>query len=145
MFVKVCFCFIWQKTLKPVWAIRSLHKSAVEGILFLFVSFLFFSFPSTAEHLCSPPTVLKRPDPVDTVTASYGRFISDVKPEHLSSVVLQRSKRMILDSMGVGLIGSTTDVFALALQHCQVRLCKKTNTSKGFYFMSTESSLVVRR
>ncbi|XP_005795408.1 cis-aconitate decarboxylase-like [Xiphophorus maculatus] len=26
---------------------------------------------------------------------------------------------MVLDSIGVGLIGSTTDVFDLALQHCQ--------------------------
>lgn len=35
--------------------------------------------------------------------------------------MLHRSKRMVLDSIGVGLIGSTTDVFELALQHCQVR------------------------
>ncbi|KAJ4932070.1 hypothetical protein JOQ06_024085 [Pogonophryne albipinna] len=82
-----------QKTIRPVWAVRGLHKSAVE--------------------------VLKRPDPEDTVTASYGRFISEVKLQHLSSLVLHRSKRMVLDSIGVGLIGSTTDVFELALQHCQ--------------------------
>ncbi|KAL3045007.1 hypothetical protein OYC64_013304 [Pagothenia borchgrevinki] len=82
-----------QKTIRPVWAVRGLHKSAVAA--------------------------LKRPDPEDTVTASYGRFISEVKPQHLSSLVLHRSKRMVLDSIGVGLIGSTTDVFELALQHCQ--------------------------
>lgn len=86
----------------------------------LFVLFL------AAEHLCCLSAVLKHPDPEDSITASYGRFISHVKPEHLSSVVLQRSKRMILDSIGVGLIGSTTDVFELALQHCQVRLRKET-------------------
>uniref|UniRef100_A0A3B4X4N8 Immunoresponsive gene 1, like n=1 Tax=Seriola lalandi dorsalis TaxID=1841481 RepID=A0A3B4X4N8_SERLL len=56
----------------------------------------------------------------DTVTASFGKFISEIKPQHLSSVVLHRSKRMVLDSIGVGVIGSTTDVFELALQHCQV-------------------------
>lgn len=91
---------------------------------FLFFSSLLTSFGLflAAEHLCSLSAVLKDPDPEDSVTASYGRFISGVKPEHLSSVVLQRSKRMILDSIGVGLIGSTTDVFELALQHCQVRL-----------------------
>uniref|UniRef100_A0A3Q3W234 Cis-aconitate decarboxylase n=1 Tax=Mola mola TaxID=94237 RepID=A0A3Q3W234_MOLML len=65
------------------------------------------------------PAVLKHPAPEDTVTASYGRFISEAKPQHLSSLVLHRSKRMVLDSIGVGLIGSTTDVFDLALQHCQ--------------------------
>ncbi|KAK9517925.1 hypothetical protein VZT92_023257 [Zoarces viviparus] len=82
-----------QKTIRPVWAVRGLHTPAVEA--------------------------LKRPAPEDTVTASYGRFISQVKPQHLSSVVLHRSKRMLLDSIGVGLIGSTTGVFELALEHCQ--------------------------
>eukprot|EP00064_Thunnus_orientalis_P021911 superscaffoldBa00006959_g22081 len=73
--------------------VRGLHKSAVE--------------------------VFNCPAHEDTVTASFGRFISEVKPQHLSPVVLHRSKRMVLDSVGVGLIGSTTDVFELALQHCQ--------------------------
>uniref|UniRef100_A0A667XNV8 Cis-aconitate decarboxylase n=1 Tax=Myripristis murdjan TaxID=586833 RepID=A0A667XNV8_9TELE len=82
-----------QKTIRPLCAIRGMHKSAVE--------------------------VLERPAPEDTVTASFGQFISGVKPQHLSSVVLHRSKRMVLDSIGVGLLGSTTDVFELALQHCQ--------------------------
>ncbi|KAK2849289.1 hypothetical protein Q5P01_009123 [Channa striata] len=83
-----------QKTIRPMWAVRGLHKSAVE--------------------------VLNRPVPEETVTASFGKFISEITPQHLSSVVLQRSKRMVLDSIGVGLIGSTTHVFELALQHCQL-------------------------
>lgn len=117
---------MWQKTFIPVWRVRRLYKSAVEGIFFLslFFFFLFVLFLA-AEHLCCLSAVLTHPDPEDSITASYGRFISHVKPEHLSSVVLQRSKRMILDSIGVGLIGSTTDVFELALQHCQVRLRKE--------------------
>ncbi|XP_062249910.1 immunoresponsive gene 1, like [Platichthys flesus] len=82
-----------QKTVRPVLAVRGLHQSAIE--------------------------VLKRPAPEDTVTASFGRFISEIKSHHLSPVVLHRSKRMVLDSIGVGLIGSNTDVFELALQHCQ--------------------------
>lgn len=82
-----------MRAIRPVWAVRGLHKSAVK--------------------------VLKDPAPEDTVTASYGKFISEVKPQHLSSVVLHRSKRMVLDSIGVGLIGSTTDVFELVLQHCK--------------------------
>lgn len=121
---------MWQKTFKPVWGIRRLHKPAVQGHLFplFFFSAFFFLFLAAEYFLCSLSAVLSHPEPEDTVTASYGRFISDVKPEHLSSVVIQRSKRMILDSIGVGLIGSTTDVFELALQHCQVRL------PKVFYF-----------
>ncbi|KAM3613099.1 uncharacterized protein V6R79_020373 [Siganus canaliculatus] len=82
-----------QKTFKAAKTVRGLHQSALE--------------------------VLKRPAPEDTVTASFGRFISEMKPHHLTPVVLQRSKRMVLDNIGVGLIGSTTDVFELALQHCQ--------------------------
>lgn len=136
-----------------MWAVRGLHKSAVEGklnsvLLFYYKkTFLYgaaipnsiftfrqlklnISLLSTSYlilYLCKhhfllfPPAVLKRPAPEDTVTASFGKFISEVKPQHLSSVVLHRSKRMVLDSIGVGVIGSTTDVFELALQHCQVR------------------------
>lgn len=65
--------------------------------------------------------VAERPAPEETVTSSFGRFIQSVQPRHLSPTVLQRSKRMILDSIGVGLLGSNTEVFELALQHCQVR------------------------
>ena len=54
------------------------------------------------------------------MTSSFGKFISEVKPQHLSPTVLHRSKRMVLDSIGVGLVGSTTEVFELALQHCKV-------------------------
>ena len=61
------------------------------------------------------------PAPEETVTASFGRFISGLKGRHLTPTVLRRSKRMVLDSLGVGLLGSTTDVFELALRHCQVR------------------------
>ncbi|XP_033830337.1 immunoresponsive gene 1, like, partial [Periophthalmus magnuspinnatus] len=82
-----------QKTLTPVPWVRGLHMSAVK--------------------------VLERPSPDLTVTGSFGRFISEVRPVHLSPVVLERSKRMVLDSIGVGLIGTTTDVFELVLRHCQ--------------------------
>ncbi|XP_038155115.1 cis-aconitate decarboxylase-like [Cyprinodon tularosa] len=84
---------VLQKTTRSVQAVRGVHQSASQ--------------------------VLKHRPHEETVTASFGRFINEVKPQHLSPVVLQRSKRMVLDSIGVGLIGSTTDVFELALQHCQ--------------------------
>ncbi|XP_041846248.1 cis-aconitate decarboxylase-like isoform X2 [Melanotaenia boesemani] len=82
-----------QKTLRAVSAVRTMHNSAAE--------------------------VQRLPAPEDTVTASFGKFISEIKPQHLSSAVLHRSKRMVLDSIGVGLIGSTTEVFEMALKHCQ--------------------------
>ncbi|XP_029021944.2 immunoresponsive gene 1, like [Betta splendens] len=82
-----------QKILGPARAARGLHKHAVEAA--------------------------RQPVTEDTVTASFGRFVGDVQPRHLSPTVLRRSKRMVLDSLGVGLIGSTTEVFELALQHCR--------------------------
>ncbi|XP_069800089.1 cis-aconitate decarboxylase-like [Dendropsophus ebraccatus] len=55
----------------------------------------------------------------DTVTNSFASFISGARPDHLSDVVRHRSKRMILDSIGVGLVGSTTHVFNIVLKYCQ--------------------------
>ncbi|XP_019376581.1 PREDICTED: cis-aconitate decarboxylase-like [Gavialis gangeticus] len=63
--------------------------------------------------------VLEKSAPKETVTSSFASFIHGVRPEHLSIVVRHRSKRMILDSIGVGLVGSTTRVFNIALQYCQ--------------------------
>ena len=74
------------------------------------------ALPASAQH-----AAVERPAPEETVTASFGRFISGLKAQHLTPTVLCRSKRMVLDSLGVGLLGSTTDVFQLALRHCQVR------------------------
>ncbi|KAF4085554.1 hypothetical protein AMELA_G00096450 [Ameiurus melas] len=85
-----------QRSIRPVFtltAVRRLHKSALD--------------------------VMEQPAPEETVTSSFSRFIQSMRPSHLSPVVLQRSKRMMLDSIGVGLLGSTTEVFDLALQHCQ--------------------------
>ncbi|KAK6296561.1 hypothetical protein J4Q44_G00327030 [Coregonus suidteri] len=63
--------------------------------------------------------VMQHPASEDSVTASFGQFIQGVQPHHLTPTLLHRSKRMVLDSIGVGLLGSTTQVFQLALQHCQ--------------------------
>ncbi|XP_030622665.1 immunoresponsive gene 1, like [Chanos chanos] len=85
-----------QRSLRPLSALcvtRAVHKSALD--------------------------VMERPSSEETVTNSFGRFIQSVQPRHLSQTVLRRSKRMVLDSIGVGLLGSTTEVFDLALQHCQ--------------------------
>ncbi|KAM3912036.1 cis-aconitate decarboxylase-like [Leptodactylus fuscus] len=53
------------------------------------------------------------------VTYSFASFIDGTCPEHLSDIVRHRSKRMILDNIGVGLIGSTTHVFKIVLKYCQ--------------------------
>ncbi|KAJ8407048.1 hypothetical protein AAFF_G00287240 [Aldrovandia affinis] len=82
-----------QRSSRHVSAIQRLHKSTLE--------------------------VVEQPAPEETVTGSFGAFIHGVKPEQMSQTVLRRSKRMVLDSLGVGLLGSTTQVFQLALQHCQ--------------------------
>ncbi|XP_009663491.2 cis-aconitate decarboxylase isoform X1 [Struthio camelus] len=63
--------------------------------------------------------VVARRAPEETVTSSFASFIQAVRPEHLSETVCHRSKRMILDSIGVGLVGSTTHVFSIALQYCR--------------------------
>ncbi|XP_069752273.1 immunoresponsive gene 1, like [Narcine bancroftii] len=55
----------------------------------------------------------------ETVTSSFGSFISGVRADHLSDVVVQRSKRMILDNVGVGLLGSTSQVFEICLNYCR--------------------------
>ncbi|XP_048883445.1 immunoresponsive gene 1, like isoform X2 [Brienomyrus brachyistius] len=84
---------IIQRSCRCVPTIRRLHVSALE--------------------------VAERPGPEETVTASFAAFIHGLQPEQLTQKVLQRSKRMALDSIGVGIVGSTTYVFQLVLQHCQ--------------------------
>ncbi|KAM4665018.1 cis-aconitate decarboxylase-like [Discoglossus pictus] len=55
----------------------------------------------------------------DTVTNSFASFINEIRPEHLSDIVRHRSKRMILDNIGVGLVGTQTHVFNIIVQYCQ--------------------------
>ncbi|XP_060612573.2 cis-aconitate decarboxylase-like [Anolis sagrei] len=61
----------------------------------------------------------ERVAPEETVTGTFASFIHGVRPDLLSEMVRHRSKRMILDSIGVGLVGSTTHVFDIALHFCQ--------------------------
>ncbi|XP_053547392.1 cis-aconitate decarboxylase-like [Bombina bombina] len=67
-------------------------------------------------------TVLKvaeHPQLEDSVTNSFASFINEIRPEHMSDIVRHRSKRMILDNIGVGLVGTQTHVFNIILQYCQ--------------------------
>ena len=45
-----------------------------------------------------------------SVTEDFGKFIANTEFKDLSEVVVTRSKRMILDNIGVGLIGSQTEI-----------------------------------
>uniref|UniRef100_A0A8D0GN23 Uncharacterized protein n=1 Tax=Sphenodon punctatus TaxID=8508 RepID=A0A8D0GN23_SPHPU len=74
-------------------------------------------FTSVQRTLCTSMELMNARE--ETVTSSFASFIHGVHPEHLSDVVHHRSKRMILDSIGVGLVGSMTHVFDIALRYCQ--------------------------
>ncbi|XP_073456928.1 cis-aconitate decarboxylase-like [Aquarana catesbeiana] len=66
----------------------------------------------------------------ETVTNSFASFIHGIRPGDLPDIVRHRSKRMMLDSIGVGLIGSTTHVFNIILKYCQdLHFCTYGNTS----------------
>lgn len=55
--------------------------------------------------------------PTIGVTSSFGNFIADAKAIDLSERVKNRSKRMMLDTLGNGLIGSATDIAKSVQQH----------------------------
>ncbi|XP_075055943.1 cis-aconitate decarboxylase [Mixophyes fleayi] len=55
-----------------------------------------------------------------TVTGSFAGMIHGLTTSNLTELVIQRSKRMILDTLGVGLIGTTTEVFQKALQYSKI-------------------------
>ncbi|XP_054644132.1 cis-aconitate decarboxylase isoform X2 [Dunckerocampus dactyliophorus] len=54
------------------------------------------------------------------ITESFGAAIHGLGASQLTDGVIRRSKRMMLDNLGVGLLGSTTDVFNKALNYSQL-------------------------
>ncbi|KAL3869980.1 hypothetical protein ACJMK2_042599 [Sinanodonta woodiana] len=48
--------------------------------------------------------------PISNLTSSLADLISNTSVTHLSEVTIQRSKRMILDTLGVGIIGAQTEI-----------------------------------
>ncbi|KAG5833108.1 hypothetical protein ANANG_G00272370 [Anguilla anguilla] len=52
-----------------------------------------------------------------SVTESFGAAISCLSAADLTDTVVRRSKRMMLDTLGVGLLGTKTSVFHKALQY----------------------------
>ncbi|KAM4597603.1 cis-aconitate decarboxylase-like [Polymixia lowei] len=53
------------------------------------------------------------------ITESFGAAICSLNTSHLTDGVIYRSKRMMLDTVGVGLLGSRTAVFNKALLYSQ--------------------------
>lgn len=59
--------------------------------------------------------------PFQGITESFGAAIHALSTCQLTDGVISRSKRMMLDNLGVGLLGTRTDVFNKALQYSQVQ------------------------
>nr|XP_060625425.1 cis-aconitate decarboxylase [Anolis sagrei ordinatus] len=54
------------------------------------------------------------------ITGNFANVIHGLTTNHLTDVVIQRSKRMILDTLGVGLLGTRTDVFQKMVQYSKI-------------------------
>ncbi|XP_066477453.1 cis-aconitate decarboxylase [Tiliqua scincoides] len=54
------------------------------------------------------------------ITGNFANVIHGLNANHLNNVVIQRSKRMILDTLGVGLLGTKTDVFQKATHYSKI-------------------------
>lgn len=55
-----------------------------------------------------------------SVTESFAKVIHGLKVGHLTDRVIQRSKRMILDTLGVGFLGTSTEVFHKATEYSKI-------------------------
>lgn len=59
--------------------------------------------------------------PPQTITGNFANVIHGLNANHLTDQVIQRSKRMILDTLGVGLLGTSTEVCHKVTQYSKVR------------------------
>ncbi|XP_051564323.1 cis-aconitate decarboxylase [Myxocyprinus asiaticus] len=66
-----------------------------------------------------------------SVTESFGAAVSCLSTSHLTDEVIRRSKRMILDTLGVGLLGTSTPVFKTVLQYSQRQQAMKNSKVWG--------------
>ncbi|XP_058526596.1 cis-aconitate decarboxylase isoform X1 [Ochotona princeps] len=66
-----------------------------------------------------------------SVTESFANMIHHLKAGHLTDSVIWRSKRMILDTLGVGFLGTNTEVFHIASQYSKVYSSGGTSTVWG--------------
>ncbi|KAI6050624.1 cis-aconitate decarboxylase [Marmota monax] len=66
-----------------------------------------------------------------SVTESFATLIHGLKVGHLTDGVIQRSKRMILDTLGVGFLGTSTEVFHKASQYSKIYSSNISSTVWG--------------
>ncbi|XP_041858373.1 cis-aconitate decarboxylase [Melanotaenia boesemani] len=65
------------------------------------------------------------------ITESFGVAIHALSTTHLTDGVINRSKRMMLDTLGVGLLGTRTAVFNKALKYSQMFTCEQRSSVWG--------------
>ncbi|XP_028913960.1 cis-aconitate decarboxylase [Ornithorhynchus anatinus] len=68
---------------------------------------------------------------LQSATESFSRVIHGLTTRHLTERLLHRSKRMILDTLGVGLIGTGTEVFHKVTQYSKIFSSNATSTVWG--------------
>lgn len=66
-----------------------------------------------------------------SVTESFASLIHGLKVDHLTDGVIRRSKRMILDSLGVGFLGTGTEVFHKVMQYSKMYSSNTSSTVWG--------------
>ncbi|XP_050000654.1 cis-aconitate decarboxylase [Alexandromys fortis] len=66
-----------------------------------------------------------------SVTESLASLIHGLKVDHLTDGVIRRSKRMILDSLGVGFLGTGTEVFHKVTQYSKMYSSNTSSTVWG--------------
>ncbi|NXJ12667.1 IRG1 decarboxylase, partial [Odontophorus gujanensis] len=55
-----------------------------------------------------------------TITGNFANVIHGLNTNHLTDLIIQRSKRMILDTLGVGLLGTSTEVCQKVKQYSKI-------------------------
>ncbi|XP_064569259.1 cis-aconitate decarboxylase isoform X1 [Zonotrichia leucophrys gambelii] len=66
-----------------------------------------------------------------TVTGNFAKVIHGLNANQLTDEVIQRSKRMILDTLGVGLLGTSTEVFHKVAQYSKIYSSDLSSTIWG--------------
>lgn len=66
-----------------------------------------------------------------SVTESFAKVIHGLQVGHLTDRVIQRSKRMVLDALGVGLLGTSTEVFHKASGYSKIYSSNVSSTVWG--------------
>uniref|UniRef100_A0A8C6WFU6 Aconitate decarboxylase 1 n=1 Tax=Neogobius melanostomus TaxID=47308 RepID=A0A8C6WFU6_9GOBI len=77
------------------------------------------------------------------ITESFGAAIHALKSTHLTDGVINRSKRMMLDTLGVGLIGTKTSVFNKALLYSQVSIWGKSEVTLPPHYAAFVNGIAV--